>query len=261
MCIRDRHKINCPNCGNNRKKKNQKTLSVHVDSDKIKYQCWHCDLTGSINFNINYGDKAKVVDMFNPDKEKETWQDLGTSAINFFKNRGISKKTAEHFHIKQKKNYIASFGEVDCIVFPYGNDANIKFAKIRSCVGKGFASQGSAEQFYNHEIIDDLVDKEDSELIICEGELDCLSYFESGISNCVSIPSGAVNKVVNGKTHAHEDTKFKFIWNSIEKLNKINRIVISMDNDTAGNAMAEELARRIGTVSYTHLTLPTKRIV
>ena len=40
------------------------------------------------------------------DKEKETWQDLGTSAINFFKNRGISKKTAEHFHIKQKKNYI-----------------------------------------------------------------------------------------------------------------------------------------------------------
>ena len=62
----------------------------------------------------------------------------------------------------------------------------------------------------------------------------------------MSIPSGAVSKVVNGKTHAHEDTKVKFVWNSIEKLNKINKIIISMDNDTAGNAMAEELARRIG---------------
>ena len=59
------HKINCPSCGNNRKKKNLKTLSVHVIADKIKYQCWHCNLTGTINYNINYG-KAKVVDMFNP---------------------------------------------------------------------------------------------------------------------------------------------------------------------------------------------------
>ena len=237
------HKINCPSCGNNRKKKNLKTLSVHVIADKIKYQCWHCNLTGTINYNINYG-KAKVVDMFNPHKEKESWKDLGTSAIKFFKTRGISQKTTQHFNIKQKINYIASLGEVDCVVFPYGSDENIKFAKIRSCHGKGFSSQGSAEEFYNFNIVDKLEEK--SELIICEGELDCLSYHESGKSNCVSIPSGAVSKVVNGKTHAHEDTKFKFVWNSIEKLNKINKIIISMDNDTAGNAMAEELARRIG---------------
>ena len=84
------HKINCPSCGNNRKKKNLKTLSVHVIADKIKYQCWHCNLTGTINYNINYG-KAKVVDMFNPHKEKESWKDLGTSAIKFFKTRGYPK--------------------------------------------------------------------------------------------------------------------------------------------------------------------------
>ena len=57
-------------------------------------------------------------------------------------------------------------------------DENIKFAKIRSCHGKGFASQGSAEEFYNFNVVDKLEEK--SELIICEGEMDALSYFESG---------------------------------------------------------------------------------
>ena len=240
------HKIICPSCNHTRKKKNQKTLSVKVNSDKIIYQCWHCNATGEVKYNYNSKRESKVVDMFEVDKARETWQNLGKSGMDFFKNRGISKTTVEHFNIKQKINYIANLGEVDCVVFPYGTDESISFAKIRSCRQKGFASQGTADQFYNIDVVDNVLQSEDKELIICEGEIDALSYYESGHTNVISIPSGAVAKVVNGKTHPHEDTKFKFIWNSIDKLNEINKIVLSMDKDEAGNAMSEELARRLG---------------
>ena len=36
------HKVNCPFCSPNRKKKDQKTLSLRVDNDVIVYNCWHC---------------------------------------------------------------------------------------------------------------------------------------------------------------------------------------------------------------------------
>ena len=111
---------------------------------------------------------------------------------------------------------------------------------------KAFASQGSADQFYNVDIIDEVIKSEKKELVICEGEMDALSYHECGITNVISIPSGAVAKVANGKTTPNDDTKFKFIWNAIDKLNEINKIVVSMDNDKAGNAMSEEIARRLG---------------
>ena len=39
--------------------------------------------------------------------------------------------------------------------------------------------------------------------------MDALSYHESGITNVISIPSGAVAKIAHGKTLPHEDTKFK----------------------------------------------------
>ena len=240
------HKIVCPSCNQSRKKKNQKTLSVKVNSDSIVYQCWHCNASGDVKYNYNTKREGKVVDMFEVSKEKETWQNMGKSAMSFFKDRGISEETANHFNIKQKKNYIANLGDVDCVVFPYGTDEDITFAKIRSCEGKGFASQGSADQFYNVDIIDEVIKSEKKELVICEGEMDALSYHECGITNVISIPSGAVAKVANGKTTPNDDTKFKFIWNAIDKLNEINKIVVSMDNDKAGNAMSEEIARRLG---------------
>ena len=53
-------------------------------------------------------------------------------------------------------------------------------------------------------------------------------------------------KVVDGKIDAHEDGKFKFIWNAKKKLELCDKVVIAMDNDKSGCAMAEEIARRVG---------------
>ena len=96
------HKIICPSCNQTRKKKNQKTLSVKVNSDSIVYQCWHCSASGEVKYNYNSKRESKVIDMFEVDRAKETWQNLGKSAMSFLKNRGISEKTATHFNIKHE---------------------------------------------------------------------------------------------------------------------------------------------------------------
>ena len=83
-----------------------------------------------------------------------------------------------------------------------------------------------------------------------------LSFMEIGYKSVVSIPNGAVMKVVDGKIDAHEDNKFKFIWNAKKKLELCDKVVIAMDNDKSGQAMAEELARRIGKDRCFKIRLP-----
>ena len=82
--------------------------------------------------------------------------------------------------------------------------------------------------------------------MIVEGEIDALTGVECDIPNVVSVPSGAPLKVADGKVSASEDKKFAFVWNAFEILSKAPHIVIATDNDGPGQALAEELARRIG---------------
>ena len=55
-------RIECPACSPHRKKKNQKTLSLTRDSDKILYQCWHCQLSGVVNMNQTTTTTKKITE-------------------------------------------------------------------------------------------------------------------------------------------------------------------------------------------------------
>ena len=237
------HKVNCPFCSGQRKKRDQKTLSLKVDSSAVVYNCWHCNENGSIRFEDS---KFKLIRRDNVVHavDKTRWRDLtkDNGSIKYLNSRGISEKTAIDVGVRFKHHYIASEKkEMPCIVFPYTNKGSTEFAKIRSFPDKGFSAQGSAVNFFNIDNVND-----NDFIIICEGEMDCLSFLEVGFKSVVSIPHGAVMKVVDGKIDAHEDGKFKFIWNAKKKLDDCEKIVIAMDSDKSGQAMAEELARRIG---------------
>ena len=237
------HKINCPFCSSQRKKRDQKTLSLKVDSDVVVYNCWHCNENGSVRFKDN---NFKIIRRSNVVHavDENRWRDLTTEngSISYLNSRGISEDTAKNVGVKFKHHYIASEKkEMPCIVFPYTNKGSTEFAKIRSFPDKGFSAQGSAVNFFNIDNVND-----NDFIIICEGEMDCLSFMEVGYKSVVSIPHGAVMKVVDGKIDAHEDGKFKFIWNAKKKLDDCEKVVIAMDSDKSGQAMAEELARRIG---------------
>jgi twinkle protein len=53
-------------------------------------------------------------------------------------------------------------------------------------------------------------------------------------------------KVTDGKIDASEDKKFSFVWSAFDMLKAVPYVIIATDTDTAGQALAEELARRIG---------------
>jgi twinkle protein len=141
------------------------------------------------------------------------------------------------------EKYFGKLGKTaDAIGFPYFRKGALVAAKYRSFPEKDFTQDsGGAHDFFGIDLI-----KKDQPLIIVEGEIDCLSLIEMGFDNVVSVPSGAPIKVADGKVLPSEDKKFAYVWNAREILDAVPYIILATDQDTAGQALAEELARRIG---------------
>ena len=234
------HKAVCPICSPNRKKKGERTLSLKVDVEGILYNCWHCQSSGVITLDerpMPVRKEAKVAVVV-----KQDWDELTANTIAWLGNRGISESTAKDAKIKTAQHYISSLKkQTECVVFPYTNKSQVYAAKVRAISDKGFSCSGSPASFFN---LDSIVEGED--LYICEGEMDALSLMEIGFKSVVSVPNGAVMKVVDGKIDPQDDSKFRFLWDAKDNLDAAARIIIATDSDGAGEAMAEEIARRIG---------------
>ena len=234
------HKVICPLCSHERKKKRERTLSIKVENQSILYNCWHCQANGVVSLEERYmpAQRSNKVAL----AVKHDWDDLSKNVIDWLSKRGISEETARTAKIKSGQHYIRSIGkEVECAVFPYMNQERMYAAKVRAVQDKGFACSGAPASFFN---IQNIVPKDD--LFICEGEIDALTMMQCGYESAVSVPNGAVMKVVDGKIDPQEDNKFKFLWDAKRQLDAANRIIICTDGDSAGQAMGEEIARRIG---------------
>lgn len=172
-----------------------------------------------------------------------TQNELQEQHYKFLKTRGISKATADKMKLFSADKYFLKLGRTaPAVGFPYYRNGALTAAKYRCIEDKDFTQDaGGAHDFFGI----DLVDKT-KPLIIVEGEIDALTAMEAEIENCVSVPSGAPLKVADGKVLASEDKRFSYVWNAIDVVNAVPYIVIATDNDTPGQALAEELARRIG---------------
>ncbi|KAD3336762.1 hypothetical protein E3N88_32300 [Mikania micrantha] len=97
------------------------------------------------------------------------------------------------------------------------------------------------------------------DVIIVEGEMDKLAMEEAGFRNCVSVPDGAPQKVSSKDLPSQEqDIKYQYLWNCKEYLEKASRIILATDGDQPGQALAEELARRLGRERCWRVTWPRK---
>ena len=125
-------------------------------------------------------------------------------------------------------------------MFPYTNEGQVC---IQDQIDRGqrLRNGGAPQTFFNLQNVE-----RNDDPIICEGEMDALAFMETGYESVVSVPNGAVMKVVDGNIDPKEDNKFKFLWAAKKKIDAASRIIIAMDADAAGQAMAEEIARRIG---------------
>jgi len=233
-------RIVCPECSSERRKTNEKDMTLTRKPDgAVVYHCHHCLASGSIQPNQEPREnKLSAV----PNVEI-TQNKLEEQHYAWLFKRGISKATADKMRLFAADKFFKRLNKVtEAIGFPYYRNGAFISAKYRSFPEKDFTQDmGGAHDFFGI----DLVEK-GKPLIIVEGEIDALTVMECGLDNVVSVPSGAPIKVADGKVLPSEDKKFAYVWNARDVIEAAPYIVLATDQDTAGQALAEELARRIG---------------
>jgi twinkle protein len=229
-------RITCPYCSNERKKSNVKDMKLTRRPDgAIVYHCHHCSAHGAIQPKEMKLSAVPVLKIEN--------QVMQPFHYEYLESRGISKQTADKMHLFGADKFFPKLDRhSDAIAFPYYRNGALVAVKYRSFPDKAFTQDaGGAHDFFGL----DQVEK-GKPIIIVEGEIDCLTLMEAGIANVVSVPSGAPIKVADGKVLPSEDKRFSYVWNAVEHLDAAPYVILATDQDTAGQALAEELARRIG---------------
>lgn len=213
-------KTKCPKCSHERKKKSDPCLSVNIDEGI--WNCHNCGWAGTLKQN-NY---MKEVTYVRPQKEP-TYSNYTKDVLDFFSLRGISESTLISCRVSEGFEYMPQLGrESFTIQFNYYRDnelINVKYRDGR----KNFKLVKDAEKILYG--LDDI--RGCDEVIIVEGEMDKLAYYEAGYKNCVSVPNGASNM------------KMEYLKDFPDDLKKV---YVATDNDEPGRKLAEELSRRIG---------------
>ena len=168
-------------------------------------------------------------------------------------SRGISLEVAERNGVAAQRVFSPAAGEhVNALVFPYMRDGELVNIKYRGSDKSFWQIKGAEKIMFG---LDDIAGS--SEIVIVEGEMDKLALEQAGIKNVVSVPDGAPGKVRDGDLPApEEDRKFEYLWNCRAALDPVSRIVIAVDSDGPGQALAEELARRLGKERCYRVTWP-----
>ncbi len=233
----DNARVACPFCSSDRRKSNSKDMTLsRKDDGAVVYFCHHCEAQGVVQekrrFQLAAVPQTKIVS-----------NALKDHHYAWLQQRGISKATADKAKLFSADKWFSRLNKTaDCIGFPYYRDSALVAAKYRSFPEKDFTQDsGGAHDFFGIDAVD-----KTKPLIIVEGEIDALTLMEAGIVNAVSVPSGAPIKVADGKVLPSEDKKFAYVWNAREVLEAVPYIVLATDQDGPGQALAEELARRIG---------------
>ncbi|WP_316176239.1 AAA family ATPase [Bradyrhizobium sp. SZCCHNRI1073] len=181
---------------------------------------------------------------------------LGPIGIEAFERRSISAETAARFAIYTASRTLD--GEVvpdsagNIVVFPFVEHGAVVNEKYRAPGKKFWQRGGGRRTFWNADALDDPgLESGHLSLVITEGEIDALTAIECGFPLSVSVPDGAPG-VADGEDPAdlqpiidEASGKFEFLWNNRDRLKRIKRFIIAVDNDRPGQRLAAELVRRL----------------
>lgn len=218
-------KMICPKCHEQRKNKRDKSLSV--DLDKGVWHCHYCSWSGTIHVGERPHDAPKK-EYRRPTPRPITT--LSRKLVDWFNSRGISESTLKKMKINEGEHFMPQKGKkMNTVQFNYYLNGELINVKYRTGQ-KDFMLESGAELIpYNLDAITG-----ESECIITEGEMDCLSFVEIGKANCISVPNGA-----NSNLSYLDD----FIDGWFEDKETID---IATDTDTKGLQLRDELIRRFG---------------
>jgi len=219
----------CPLCSFDRQPKNQKAKCASYDWERGLGTCHNCNKTFQLHSYQRKGSSEKV---YVRPTTPIALPDISTNVEKWFEGRGIFKNTLKELKVTEGSEFMPQTGQPEnTIHFNYfiGDQLiNVKYRDGR----KNFKLYKGAEKiFYN---INSVVGYE--YCVIVEGEMDVLSLHEAGIPNAISVPNGATLTSNN----------LDYLDNCIEYLIDKEKIIIAVDNDDAGQALQQELVRRLG---------------
>jgi twinkle protein len=211
----------CPECSKSRKKSKDKCVAW--DTRNQRGYCHNCGATF-----FEFKPFKQVKEYFIPEWKNET--KLSDEGVKWFTNRMISQQTLIKMKVYTSKEFMPQFDkEVDVICFPYFREGKLINIKFRG-KDKSFKQIKGAELiWYNYDAILD-----NKTVIICEGEIDLLTFLENGFESVISVPSGAGGK------------ELEFLDNTIEYFKNIDKVLLATDIDSKGIELRDELIRRIG---------------
>lgn len=168
-----------------------------------------------------------------------------SKVVDYLRDRGLTKKSISAYQVGE----IATKGKEPgpWIVFPFlkeGTPAFIKYLHLERENGKKkIRADADCEPIlFGMQTIA----KDQSFLVITEGELDAMSLFEYGIP-AVSVPFGG------GTGEKHRWIETCWLW-----LELFSEIFLCMDADEAGQAAAKDIAPRLGLHRCKVVRLPYK---
>lgn len=213
----------CPACTpHDRKPANRNSKDLSVNIDEGIWNCHNCGWSGTLK-QKQQKEYTKPVTVELP---------LSDKTIAYFDKRGIKPNTLKQFGITEKVEYMPQVqSEVKCILFPFvknGEWVNVKYRDAR----KNFKLTSGAElTIFNYDGVNGK-----KKIVITEGEIDCLSVYQSGFFDVCSVPNGA----------SKGNQNLQYIDNSWQAFSEADEIIIATDNDEAGVSLKNELVRRLG---------------
>jgi twinkle protein len=235
----------CPECSPHRKKKNAKCLSVNIE--KAVWYCAHCGWAGTLKAGVEK--RSERIDL-TPEYVKPTWQDrpADDKLRLVLAERHIPLDVAMRARLQVDRAWFPAQEDwADAVQFPYLRGGEVVNIKSRCITQKDFRQVAKAEK-----ILYGLDDIDHERVVIVEGEWDKLAFAAAGVWSCVSVPDGAP-----AKNARPSEKKFEFLANCEAQLRDVKLYVIATDADDPGQALAEELARRLGTERCARLAWPS----
>ncbi|MBQ5150366.1 toprim domain-containing protein [Citrobacter freundii] len=168
--------------------------------------------------------------------------------IEYLATRGISAETAKLYEVASAKVWNGE-RELEALAFPYKRDGELlqvkRISTERPDGKKVIMAEGDCEPcLYGWQAIPNNM----RIVILCEGEIDCMSYHQYGFP-ALSVPFGG------GKGAKQQWIEFEY-----HNLDRFDEIWISMDSDEVGQDAAREIATRLGEHRCRLVKLPHKDI-
>jgi len=209
----------CPECSHNRKKKTDKCLAW--DNKGKRGYCHNC--TASFFEYSPHEPKQYNIPVW------KNLTKLTDKATRYFEGRMIRQQTLVKMKVYSDIEFMPQFQQkIEVICFPYFYNSELVNVKFRGAKKSFKLISGAELILWNIDCI-----KDNTEIIITEGEIDAITFIENGFNNALSVPNGA-NK------------NLEYLDGYIELFDKIKKIYVATDQDSKGIELKDELIRRFG---------------